>query len=202
MSRSWRKIMGARGGLPRAPRRVSTGATRKGKIARLPSAVREQLNERLREGESGRQLIAWLNGLPEVQAILAARFGGRPVNEPNFTAWRHGGYRDWLALQETRRVTEALGKEAISGKSLDPEGEKHPPLTETLSAWVTAQYAWATKDMRSSRSAKGWRLLREMTADIVRLRRGDHQAQWLELDRDWRQMRIERATAESTLGVK
>ena len=191
MSRSWRKIMAAGRGLPRPPRTAPTDSTRKGKIARLPFVVRERLHDRLREGESGRKLIVWLNALPEVQAVLATEFGGRPINEPNLTAWRHGGYRDWLALQETRRMAEALGKEAISGQSLDGEGEAHPPLTDTLSDWVTAQYAYATKDLRSSRSARGWRLLREMTADVVRLRRGDHQTQRLELERDWRQMRIE-----------
>src|SRR6266568_3205109 len=38
----------------------------KGKIARLPLAIREQLNRRLQDGEIGRDLVVWLNSAPEV----------------------------------------------------------------------------------------------------------------------------------------
>ena len=43
---------------------------RTGKIARLPHQLRNELNQRLHDGESGVDLIKWLNALPEVQAIL------------------------------------------------------------------------------------------------------------------------------------
>jgi hypothetical protein len=29
---------------------------------------------------AGRQLVEWLNGLPEVQEVLKLRFGGRPIS--------------------------------------------------------------------------------------------------------------------------
>ena len=57
--------------------------TRNGKIARLPLAVRQELNRRLDEGEQGKKLVAWLNSLPEVQAIMTAEFGGKPITEQN-----------------------------------------------------------------------------------------------------------------------
>ncbi|MGO8700886.1 MAG: hypothetical protein ACLQVY_24605 [Limisphaerales bacterium] len=41
--------------------------TRNGKIARLPLASRRQLNQRLQNGELARNLLSWLNRLPEVQ---------------------------------------------------------------------------------------------------------------------------------------
>jgi len=44
----------------------------KGKIGRLPRAIQEQVNRRLENGEKARTLIAWLNALPEVQAMRAA----------------------------------------------------------------------------------------------------------------------------------
>jgi hypothetical protein len=56
-----------------------------GKIARLSRELRDKLNRRIRDGEKGTCLIAWLNGLPEVQAMLDRDFGGRPVNAVNFT---------------------------------------------------------------------------------------------------------------------
>ena len=61
---------------------------RSGKIARLRKAVREQLNRRLADGETGPDLVAWLNGLPEVQAVVAAEFVGCPVREQNLSQWR------------------------------------------------------------------------------------------------------------------
>ena len=45
--------------------------TGRGKIARLPVELREELNRRIRNGEPGTGLIEWLNGLPEMQAVLA-----------------------------------------------------------------------------------------------------------------------------------
>jgi hypothetical protein len=66
-----------------------------GKIARLPREVRNELNRRICDGEKGTHLIAWLNSLPEVQAILARDFNGHPINAVNLTQWRAGGYRDW-----------------------------------------------------------------------------------------------------------
>jgi hypothetical protein len=76
---------------------------RTGKIARLPGAIRLELNHRLHNGSLGRELVPWLNALPEVQQVLAARFASRPITEDNLSEWRHGGYQDWL-LQEERRT--------------------------------------------------------------------------------------------------
>jgi len=75
---------------------------RTGKIARLPAAVRHELNRRLNNGALGRELVPWLNALPGVQQVLAHRFAGHPITEDNISAWRQGGFQDWL-LQEERR---------------------------------------------------------------------------------------------------
>ncbi len=48
--------------------------SRNGKIAPLPRAIRDQLNQRLDDGQEAKDLAAWLNSLPEVQAVLAAYF--------------------------------------------------------------------------------------------------------------------------------
>ena len=68
--------------------------TRTGKIARLPRALREQVNCRLLDGQPGTEIVAWLNELPEVKDTLARDFGGRPVSEQNLTDWKQGGYQD------------------------------------------------------------------------------------------------------------
>jgi hypothetical protein len=55
--------------------------TGNGKIANLPSEIREELNYRLSEGEPGNELVEWLNAKPEVIKVIAERFDGRPISE-------------------------------------------------------------------------------------------------------------------------
>ena len=154
-------------------------ATRKGKIARLPREIREQLNRRLDNGEPGKPLVAWLNALPEAQAVLAAEFGGKPVREQNLSEWKQGGYRDWQARQEALEVAGRLGEDAAA---LQAEGS--PALTDTLALWLAARYAVATRQVAGAAGAEGWRLLRELCADVVELRRGDHHAERLRIERE------------------
>ena len=45
--------------------------TRNGKIARLPRAVRHELNCRLSEGGPGASLVGWLNERDDVKTVLA-----------------------------------------------------------------------------------------------------------------------------------
>lgn len=72
-----------------------------GKIARLPDDVRGQLNQRLFDGQSGSEILPWLNDLPTVKEILAAHFSGVPVNHENLSNWRHSGYQRWFRHQRT-----------------------------------------------------------------------------------------------------
>ena len=74
--------------------------TRNGKIARLPKEIREQLNQRLNDGRQGKELVVWLNSLPEVRAVLAALFEGKVINKQNLSQWRNGGFREWQAKRE------------------------------------------------------------------------------------------------------
>ena len=53
--------------------------SRTSKISRLPRPIREQLNQRLDNGEQNKRVVQWLNSLPEVQQVLAAEFDGVPL---------------------------------------------------------------------------------------------------------------------------
>jgi len=81
--------------------------TRNGKIARLPLAIRQQLNLRLQNGELAQDLLSWLNRLPEVQAILAAHFAAKPIDESNLTHWKQGkrnssaSVKSWASIPST-----------------------------------------------------------------------------------------------------
>lgn len=85
---------------------------RRGKIARLPLAIRELVNERLLEGQSARQILPWLNALPGVKTFLTAEYNGDPVNDQNLTAWRHGGYAEWLTRRDRVERTKELARYA------------------------------------------------------------------------------------------
>src|SRR5262245_724088 len=87
--------------------------SRKGKIARLPHAIREELNRRLLEGQAAGKLLPWLNGLPDVQAILGEDFEGLDVNDQNLSEWRKGGYAEWLRRRERLDHTRELSRLSV-----------------------------------------------------------------------------------------
>ena len=95
--------------------------TRTGKIARLPRDVREELNLRLADGELGKELVVWLNGLPGVRSVMESDFKGVQVSEQNLSEWKQGGYLEWQRHQEVRHcllarreAAQALSDEAGS----------------------------------------------------------------------------------------
>lgn len=90
-------------------------APRRGKIGRLPLAIREQLNRRLLENQLRKTIAAWINGLSEVKALLATFNDGNPagpIDERNLSDWYLGGYQDWLKRRERLERTKELAKYA------------------------------------------------------------------------------------------
>ena len=79
------------------------------KIGRLPFAIRNELNERIRDGAQGSDILLWLNGLKETKKILR-ELKSSIVNAQNLTDWRSTGYKDWLEDQNDadriRRLAE------------------------------------------------------------------------------------------------
>ena len=156
--------------------------TRTGKIARLPRAVREKLNERLDNGESAVQLVAWLNGLPEVQKVLAENFGGRAIGPQNLSDWKGGGFVEWQARQETLEQARELAAEA---EELDEATENR--LSDSLATVLEMRYAklLAGWDGRVTEEFSAQlRVLRSMCLDVGELRRGDHNRERLGLERE------------------
>jgi hypothetical protein len=156
--------------------------TRTGKIARLPRETREQLNRRLHDGEPGTQLVVWLNSLPEAQAVLAREFRGRPVSEQNLSEWKQGGYRDWLARQDTLAQVRELVADAG-----ELAGATDGALVEHLATVLAARYAAALADWSgepTAESRRQLRALRSLCQDIVELRRGDHSAARLKIEQE------------------
>ena len=159
--------------------------TRNGKIARLPHLIREELNRRLRDGHEEANILPWLNSLPEVQSVLAKHFAGMPVNQPNLSAWRTGGYRDWLLHREALEFIAALNEEHPSDPEPDPDlPPNHPAQNHMhkLMRWLTTNYAAAAASLSSIDDPEAhWARLRQFCADLSRLRRADLQAEVLRI---------------------
>src|ERR1022692_2843060 len=138
--------------------------TRKGKIARLPQAIREQINRRLQNGAEGKQIAEWLNALPEAFAVLAAEFDGQPINEVNLSNWKLGGYHDWEAQQEALEAVRRFGSDAAE-LSQAAGGQ----LADQLAVCLTARIAVALQRPPSGDDdpAEQLRRLRELCADLV-----------------------------------
>ncbi|HSY19085.1 MAG TPA: hypothetical protein VK815_12150 [Candidatus Acidoferrales bacterium] len=143
-----------------------------GKISRLPREIREQVNERLAAGEPGKRLVAWLNELPAVRAMLAAEFDGAAINEQNLTNWKQGGFRDWRMDQEVAAFNQAA------------VGAKVPVVTtEQLSTVLAIRYLTVVREWQQSPmpSERRWRKLRVILRDVLKLQQGEHCEQRLEL---------------------
>jgi len=61
---------------------------RKGKVARLPTQIRDQVNLRLRDNVAYPKIIEFLDDN-----------GCRGFNEMNISNWRNGGYKEWETKQ-------------------------------------------------------------------------------------------------------
>lgn len=83
---------------------------RTGKIARLPLAIREELNQRLRENEPGGQILEWVNGLDVVKELLERHFKSEPISDANLSIWRSGGFAEWLDDQAKETKIERLSE--------------------------------------------------------------------------------------------
>ncbi len=154
---------------------------RKGKIARLPHSIREQVNQRLQDGHDAKSLIEWLSPMPEVQTVLEKHFENQPINAVNLTEWRQGGFREWqqqhLALQLVENLDDenALGHKDLTG-----------PLTAKLAHWVAVHLAASAQAMVAQEEDPKTRWLRlgELCSQLSRLRRGDIFSERLSLEHE------------------
>lgn len=168
-------------------------STRNGKIARLPKAIREELNQRLDQGETARSLVDWLNGLPEVQALVQSQFGGHPIREQNVSQWKKGGHQEWLRHQEAMELAERLYERA---GEMHVKEKEEMNMSEVLSFWLAARYAAATEEIAAMEGPEAWKQLRQMCGDVAKLRRLDYQAQKMGIEEDRLELQREEVAIE------
>jgi len=153
--------------------------TRRGKIARLPLALREELNTRLLNGELGKDVLLWLNGLPAVNEILAAHFKGKAIAPCNLSEWRKGGYADWL-LRQTDSATPVNAVLEIAPALLTAlQGGLTDKLAVLLACRMLAEFK---RHPLSSDSEAEARLWRELRLNLASLKRYEYLAHKMKLD--------------------
>jgi hypothetical protein len=150
--------------------------TRNGKIAHLPNEIREQLNLRLLEGETSRELAAWLNALPDVQSLLASQFNGSPISEVNLTHWRQGGYLQWLTECECFDSARALadGDCNLAETGLSAERLLNVltlRIGQLLMRWDFSPDGGASNDAAFSEVAKKARILQGISRSLLAIHR-------------------------------
>ena len=156
--------------------------TRRGKIARLPHKIREELNRRIQDGQPGTELVTWLNSLKKVNAVLKKQFNSQPINAPNLSDWMDGGYHDWLLQQET---VDLLHLMQDNSDELT-QAANRMPLSDLLANRLTARIVLLSQrlDQSTANGPPDPRLLSELCTAVVALRKGDHSAERLKLARD------------------
>lgn len=142
-------------------RRMNTRCYRS-KIGRLPFAVRNELNERIRDGAQGADLLDWLNGLKETKRILRETKSG-PVNAQNLTDWRSTGYADWLddqanadRIRRLAEVSQTLAAAAggnVAGVGCSIATAKIMDVLEAADDDQVADLATALVKLRASENA-------------------------------------------------
>jgi hypothetical protein len=168
--------------------------TRLGKIARLPREIREELNVRLNNGEVGRLLVEWLNGLPAAQAVLKERFEGRPISEQNLSEWKKGGYEDWLRHQENCAYAAMLTEMA---GDLEKEAGKTRLEERLVTPLVMALARMLREAEESTEVAERLKMIVEVGRQLTQIRRGSQQAERVRIAQEqWAEKQSEIAQRE------
>lgn len=132
------------------------------KIGRLPFAIRNELNERIRDGAQGSDLLIWLNGLKETKKILR-ELKSSIVNAQNLTDWRSTGYKDWLEdqndadrIRRLAEVSQTLASAAggnVAGVGCSIVTAKIMDALESADEEQVADLAHALVKLRASENA-------------------------------------------------
>ena len=134
-----------------------------GKITRLPSNIRDQLHQRLANGETSELILPWLNSLPEVKAILDAQFDGQPISDKNLSEYRKRGFRRWEMRQSALEFSSEAGADEPA-----PSHAQSIPLVDNLVHWISLRFAAAAHNSTLVDDPETeLRQIRQFLADIV-----------------------------------
>jgi hypothetical protein len=165
-----------------------------GKIGRLPKYIRDQLNRRIEDGEPGKELVKWLNGLSGVQRILKEQFGGRAVTEQNLSEWKQGGHQEWLRHREAREKLRWMTERADDLEDEAGEVEISDRLGSILAVELASLAEKLLEEVTDPKER--WRHLQEVLRELRHLRHEDHNGQRNQLQRQRWEREVERQDEE------
>jgi hypothetical protein len=85
-----------------------------GKAQTLPLAIRERICHAILDGQTGVEILLWLNALPEVREHLAGRWKGEEISDKNFSDFKTGYFSKWLKRQHDLERQKALHEHALA----------------------------------------------------------------------------------------
>jgi hypothetical protein len=177
-------------------------ATGNGKVERLPWEIREEVCRRLRDNQPGSKIIAWLHSLPEVLQVLDEYFGEEPISPQNLSNFRQGGYRRWLARQgkvdRTRELAQYAMEISKAGAGSIADGASQimaGNILEVMEALEGLRFEHPTsnaqhptsneeREAAAARVAAAAEAIDGLALAVSRLRKGDHDAASLRLNRE------------------
>jgi len=148
--------------------------THVGKIGRLPKSIRDMLGQRIENGEPGKEIVKWLNGLSGVKRVMEEQFNGRPITGQNLSEWKQNGHPEWLRQEQTRSLVGQLAEQAEDLGEASNGREISDLLASVLAAELT-RLATALLEKETD-PEKRWHRLREVHQELSQLRRDDHRA--------------------------
>jgi hypothetical protein len=168
------------------------GRARHGKIARLPGAVRTELNQRLQDGEPPCEILLWLNALPSVQQVLQKLFDGQAISEDNLSKCRHGGFMGWLQERSTVEAVSSLSS-ACAGMNEDKQEDMTSKLSIVLAARLAAELQRFDAMEDGEAKSSEWR---NLVASFLFLQRADYYRMRVHEERNKEALQYERMRAE------
>jgi hypothetical protein len=156
------------------PKKLNIMNTHIGKIGRLPKDLRDELGQRIENGQPGTKIVHWLNHEPDVQEILKELFAGRPISEQNLSDWKQTGHVEWLRRQEARQAARQLTEQA---EDLD-EAVENRNLSDRFATVLTSEMTRLALALLEPETdpEKRWKRLCEIHRELSQLRRDDHRA--------------------------
>src|SRR5262249_42608114 len=116
--------------------------------------------------------------------------------EQNLSEWKKGGYVEWVRHQEAMALAERLYERAEEMEAKGEEGSRLP-MSEVLSLWLSARYVVATQEVEAAAGGEeGWKMLRQMCGDVMKLRRTDQRNEQLQLEQEKVDLRREEVQIE------
>jgi hypothetical protein len=171
-----------------------------GKIGRLPKCTRDDLGRRIEDGEPGKELVKWLNGLSGVQRVLKEQFGERPITEQNLSEWKQGGHQEWLRQEETRSVVSRLTEQS---DDLDEAADGHE-ISDRYASVLAAEFTRLATTLleKETDPEKHWKRFCEVYRVLSQFRCDGHRAVRTRIKRDRWNREVEREDEEEEKRMK